>query len=107
MRTGYSLLAALALAAPATAAPTGAELYAKHCVRCHGKAGEGTKRHEIPLEGDKSVNQLADVIDRTMPEGDPDKLGAAESKLVAAHIYEAFYSPDARARNKPPRVELS
>ncbi|HET6576019.1 MAG TPA: DUF1592 domain-containing protein, partial [Fimbriiglobus sp.] len=87
--------------------PTGAALYRKHCAWCHGKAGEGAKRHPKPLVGDKSVNELAALIDKTMPEDDPDKLDAGQSKTVAAYVHETFYSPAAQARNKPARVELS
>ncbi|MBA4186883.1 MAG: hypothetical protein C0467_02575 [Planctomycetaceae bacterium] len=42
-----------------------------------------------------------------MPEDDPDKLDAAGSKKVAEYIYDKFYSPQAQARIRPPRVELS
>ncbi len=86
---------------------TGEQLYKQHCVRCHGATGEGTKKAPAPLLGDKSVPQLATVIDHTMPEDDPDKLDATESKKVALYIADAFYSPAAQARIKPPRIELS
>ncbi len=86
---------------------TGAQIYKEMCARCHGAKGEGTKKYEQPLTGDKSVARLAVVIDRTMPEDDPDKLDAAGSKKVAEYIYDAFYSPVAQARLNPPRVELA
>jgi hypothetical protein len=86
---------------------TGEQIYKQMCARCHGAKGEGTKKYELPLTGDKSLPQLAAVIDRTMPEGDPDKLDAEGSKLVAAYIYDAFYSPNAQAKINPPRIELS
>lgn len=90
-----------------SAEPTGAEIYKQQCARCHGAAGEGTKKATQPLIGDKSVPQLAAVIDRTMPEDDPDALDAAGSKAVAQYIYDRFYSPAAQARIKPPRPALS
>ena len=103
-----TLVCLLALAAPVRAdEKTGAELYKSMCSRCHGATGEGTKKHEPPLTGDWSVAKLAAVIDRTMPEDDPDKLDAAGSKRVAEYIYDAFYSPVAQAKLKPPRVELA
>ena len=40
--------------------------------------------------------QLASVIDRTMPEDDPDKLDAAGSKRVAEYIYERSIRPSRR-----------
>lgn len=101
-------LSVLVFAAPARADDaTGESIYRQHCARCHGKAGEGAKKYPHPLLGDKSVNELATLIDKTMPEDDPDKLDAEQSRTVAAYIHEAFYSPTAQARNKPARVELS
>src|SRR5262245_47272800 len=87
--------------------PTGEQIYKQMCVRCHGASGEGTKKAPQPLFGDKSVAQLAAVIDRTMPEDDPDLLDAAGSKKVAQYIYDQFYSPAAQARIKPPKLALS
>ena len=86
---------------------TGAAIYQQLCVRCHGATGEGTKKAPQPLVGEKSIAQLAAVIDRTMPEDDPSKCDAVESKQVAVYIHDTFYSPDARAKSNPPRVELS
>ena len=104
-------LAATAFFGPAgvgpAAEPTGAQLYKQHCQRCHGPAGEGTKKAPRPLVGDRSVAQLGKQIDETMPEDDPDKLDAAESARVAEYVHGAFYSPTARARLKPARVELA
>jgi hypothetical protein len=102
------LVCALGLfAAGPASAQTGEAIYKDQCARCHGAAGEGTKKAPAPLVGDRSVPQLATVIDRTMPEDDPDKLDAAGSKKVAEYIFDKFYSPQAQARIKPPRVELS
>jgi cytochrome c553 len=107
-RVGLLLLAALLAPGPVRAADlTGEQIYREHCVRCHGPTGDGTKKATKPLTGDKSVAQLARVIDATMPEDDPDKLGAAESAKVAAYIHEAFYSPTAQARIKPARIDLA
>jgi hypothetical protein len=77
------------------------------CAQCHGAAGEGTQENPDVLLGDKSVAELAALIDKTMPEGEPEKLNAEQSQQVAAYIHEAFYSPAAQARSKPARVELS
>ncbi len=102
-------LALGALLSPCAAAQekTGEQIYKQMCVRCHGPAGEGTKKVSQPLTGDKSAAQLAKAIHGTMPEDDPDLLDAAGAKLVAAYIHDAFYSPAAQARIKPPRVDLS
>jgi len=86
----------------------GATIYAAKCASCHGPAGEGTaENHPIPLIGDKSVLELAAVIQKTMPEDDPGSLSADDSKTVATYIHESFYSPTAQARLKPARIELS
>jgi hypothetical protein len=86
---------------------TGEQIYKQMCARCHGAKGEGTKKYELPLVGDRSVAQLAHLIDRTMPEGDPDALDAEGARRVAQYIYDAFYSPTAQARLNPPRIELA
>jgi cytochrome c553 len=89
-------------------APDGAKLYQQKCANCHGANGEGNKK-EYPqaLIGDRSVGQLAKYIGKTMPKDDPESLSAEESQAIAAFIHEAFYSPTAQARNKPPRIELA
>jgi len=91
----------------AQAPKSGEQLYVEHCVRCHGKDGQGAKKTIAPLAGEKSVAQLAKVIDDTMPEDDPDKLNAAESARVAEFIHGAFYSPTAQARVRPARIDLA
>lgn len=106
------LIAGLALLAmPAFAAKkarTGAEIYKADCVRCHGPNGEGVAdKHDEPLFGDRSVEWLTRTIARTMPDDKDVKCTPEDSALVAAYIYDAFYSPAARARNQPPRVQLS
>ncbi len=98
-----------AFATPVTAAEplSGADIYTSMCSKCHGTAGQGTEDNPDVLLGDKSVAELAALIDKTMPEGEPEKLDADQSQQVAAYIHEVFYSPAAQARNQPARVELS
>ena len=75
---------------------------------CHGASGEGTaENYPRPLTGDRSLGQLAGFIEKSMPEDNPGTCVGDDAKNVAAYIYDAFYSPAARARNKPARVELS
>jgi cytochrome c553 len=103
-------LVALVALAPRVSAEeprTGEQIYKELCARCHGATGQGTKKYESPLAGDKSLPQLAAVIKRTMPEGEPDTLDAESAKRVAAFAYDAFYSPAAQAKRNPPRVELA
>ncbi|MGC3971976.1 MAG: cytochrome c [Pirellulales bacterium] len=92
----------------ASAAETGAQIYARLCASCHGDKGQGgTAEYAQPLTGDKPVSELAALIDRTMPAGEPEQLDAAQSHVVAAYVYDAFYSPIAQARNQPARIELA
>jgi hypothetical protein len=87
---------------------TGQRIYEEHCARCHGAAGEGVAEKQTePLVGDRALQDLTAVIVETMPEDDPGKVVGDDAKAVAEYIYDAFYSPVAQARNKPPRVELS
>jgi cytochrome c553 len=104
-----ALLALAAALAPAAAADekTGEQIYKQQCARCHGASGEGTKKYEQALAGDKSVAELAKLVRETMPEDKPGTLSEADAKKVAAFVHDAFYSPAAQARNKPARVELS
>lgn len=86
----------------------GAAIYRKLCVECHGDKGQGVEeKYDEPLHGNRSVDALAKRIARTMPE---DNVGACvgdDAQQVAAYIYEAFYSPQAQARLKPPEFDLA
>lgn len=94
---------------PASAASrTGAEIYTEMCVRCHGPNGEGVAdKHDEPLYGDRSIKSLVRIIERTMPEDSDTKCTTTEAELVAAYIFEKFYSPAARARLNPPKIDLA
>jgi hypothetical protein len=95
-------------AAAAERARNGEEIYRADCARCHGPSGEGVAdKHDEPLYGDRSVKSLARLITRTMPEDRDEKTSPAEAEKVAAYIYDAFYSPAARARLSPARVQLA
>ena len=87
--------------------PTGEQIYQQQCLSCHGKHGEGSKEYGHPLEGDRSVGQLAKYIAKSMPDDDPGSCVGEDADKVAAYIYDAFYSKTAQARNKPARIELS
>lgn len=89
-------------------AEDGAAVYKRLCADCHGGKGEGVaKKYDEPLFGERTVASLAKYIDKAMPDGEPEKTSAAESLAVAEYIYGAFYSPEARARNHPPKHELA
>src|SRR5262249_22775444 len=93
----WALLPVLVAAAPD---PTGERIYQQKCASCHGASGEGTDDHyPKPLVGERSVEGLARVIAKTMPEDDPGTCVGAEAEKVAAYIYETFYSKAAQARH--------
>ena len=78
------------------------------CARCHGPQGEGVAgQYDETLYGEQSVASLARYIHRTMPDDRPEKTSEADARLVAEFIHGAFYSPQARARNTPERIEFS
>ena len=86
----------------------GKAIYQKLCVDCHGKQGEGVKdKADDPLQGSRTLEDLADRIDRTMPEDEEHLCVGEDARMVAAYVYEAFYSVEARARNTPARIDLS
>ena len=45
-----------------------------------------------PLQGDRSVGQLAKYIAKSMPDDDPGSCEGEDAEKVAAYIYDAFYS---------------
>lgn len=93
---------------PSAQAATGQEIYQNQCVNCHGPKGEGVAdKHDEPLWGDKSVASLARLIERTMPEDKPGTCVGEDAEKVAQYIYDEFYSPAARAKNQPIRVQLA
>jgi cytochrome c553 len=105
------VLAWLPLSAEAAVAAdgqTGEQIFVAQCARCHGPRGEGTENfYPEPLLGDRSIEQLAQVISETMPQDTDEKCSPEDARNVAAYIYDAFYSPHAQLRNKPARIELS
>lgn len=90
-----------------TDGPDGKAIYTEHCAGCHGDQGQGTDYYSVPLAGDLPVSRLAKVISETMPEGEPDQCTGADAEAAARYLYDAFYSPIAQARLRPPRVKLS
>ncbi|MHC4875267.1 MAG: DUF1592 domain-containing protein [Planctomycetota bacterium] len=87
--------------------PRGQAIYQKLCADCHGANGQGVEDYfPDPLAGDRSIVELTKVIADTMPEGEADKCTGEDATAVAKYIYDAFYSPLAQARVRPPRVDL-
>jgi hypothetical protein len=63
-------------------------------------------KYDEALYGERSEASLRKLIEKTMPEDDPGKCVGEEAGRVAAWVYEAFYSPVARGRLHPPRLEF-
>jgi len=86
------------------------KLYEQKCASCHGADGQGVAGvYEAALAGPRSVAELTGLIERTMPEDDPDDCVGAEAAAMAQYIYDAFYSAEARQRlglDAPLRLEL-
>ena len=102
-----AILSAALAGTSAAEEPNGEKVFTAKCAMCHGAHGEGTKKTKHRLEGDRTVSQLVEVINKTMPEDDPGTLSDEDTKIVAAYIHDAFYSPIARERNRAARIELT
>jgi mono/diheme cytochrome c family protein len=95
-------LSGIAVAEEAGGTHPGLEIYTRHCAECHGANGEGSKENRVdPMDGSRSLAALARYIDRTMPEDEPKLVSGEDAEKVAAYIMEAFYGPEARARQTP------
>ena len=91
-----------------TGTRSGEAIYRQECARCHGPQGEGVAgKYDETLHGEQSVSALARYIHRTMPDDRKEKTPEADARAVAEYIHGAFYSPEARARNNPSRVEFA
>lgn len=88
-------------------AGSGEEIYRTVCASCHGPNGEGTPDYPDPLMGRRSLENLVRYIDKNMPEGAPEKCVGEDARKVAEYIYQAFYSRDAQARRRQPKIELA
>lgn len=87
---------------------SGVKIYRDQCLRCHGASGEGVAgKHDEPLYGERSIESLTRLIARTMPEDKKQKCSSEEARAVAEYIHGAFYSPQARAKTNPARINFS
>jgi mono/diheme cytochrome c family protein len=84
---------------------TGEQIYRKLCASCHGINGEGVEdQYAAPLEGDQSVDELARLIQNTMPKDKPKTCVGEDARKVAAYIHETFYSEAAQERVRSARI---
>ncbi len=102
------LVISLLLSCPIHAEEKGAEIYRAQCAACHGNNGEGNpEQFSDPLRGDLALSELEDLIVKTMPDEHPELCIGNDAKLVAAFVYNQFYSPQAQRRLVDSRIELS
>jgi hypothetical protein len=91
-----------------TPEPPGAAIYRKLCAECHGDKGQGVMdKYDEPLHGNRTVEALSRRIARTMPDDNVGACVGEDAKQVAAYIYDAFYSPQAQWRLRPPEFDLA
>jgi hypothetical protein len=105
------LVGILALEVRAESIAEGRVVFEDKCAACHGSDGQGVPGvYETALSGSRSVGELARLIERTMPEDDPEDCTGEEARQVARYMYDEFYSPAARQRkglDEPLQVELT
>lgn len=101
---------ALLASSPANAAPkkpSGSTVYRQQCAKCHGSKGQGVKgKYDDELVGDWPIDKLIRYITKAMPDEHPEKCVGEEAVAVSQWMYDAFYSQEARLRNKPVRIDL-
>ena len=105
-----TLAVLFSMALPLMAEPNakGAAIYKKLCVECHGADGQGVKdEYDEPLTGTRPFEKLLRYIHRTMPEDEAELCVDDDAKAVTQYIWDEFYSPEAQARLKPPRIDLT
>lgn len=86
--------------------PPGLAIYRDTCAGCHGANGEGNiEEYPHPLQGNRTVEKLARLIQKTMPADDPGTLSAEQADEVADYIHQAFCATGPEGDG--PRIELA
>lgn len=106
MSCGFLCLFVAQLPSACASEIDGARVYSDKCAACHGAQGQGTPEVPQQLFGDRSAFDLAEVIERSMPEGEPEECQGEEARAVAEWMLREFYSPQAQARLNPPKRSL-
>lgn len=105
---GSLLLVWLTLPAVTVGDVDARRIYETQCADCHGADGQGVAGiYDEPLSGGRSLAALAEIIHDTMPQDDPESCTGEDAQRVAQFIFDNFYTEEARAMDKPPRIELS
>jgi len=70
----------------------GKAIFEKQCSECHGDRGQGVKgEYDKPLAGDWPLEKLTRVVDKTMPELEPELCRGENARLVAGYVFETFW----------------
>jgi mono/diheme cytochrome c family protein len=102
------MLVWLAATSAALGDPDGRTIYQRLCADCHGAQRRGVAGiYDDPLSGGRSLSALTEIIHDTMPQDDPEQCTGERAQQVAEFIYQTFYTEEARAQHKPPRIEVS
>jgi mono/diheme cytochrome c family protein len=65
----------------------GQAIWNAQCVSCHGERGEGVPgKYEHRLAGPASLEELASLIEQTMPEDEPEKCVGDDARAVAEFL---------------------
>ena len=65
----------------------GKAIWVTQCVACHGEGGEGVPgKYEHRLSGPASFEELASLIEQTMPEDEPEKCVGEDARAVAEFL---------------------
>ena len=66
----------------------GKAIFEKQCSECHGDRGQGVKgEYDKPLVGDWPLEKLTRVVDKTMPELEPELCRGENARLVAGYVF--------------------
>ena len=85
----------------------GKAIFEKQCAECHGNKGQGVEgEYEKPLVGDWPIEKLIRVIDKTMPELEPEICQAEDARLVAGYVFETFWQKPEQF-SKPREITLA
>ena len=96
----YAFLLPLHFAQAAERSIEGKDIFQQRCAKCHGRDGQGVKgKYNDPLEGNLSLSGLTRYIEKNMPDDDPGTCKGKEAQAVARHVYDSFYSRQARTQS--------
>lgn len=83
----------------------GHAIWKAQCVVCHGEQGEGVpEKYEHRLSGPVSLEELASLIEQTMPEDEPEKCVGEDARAVAEFLLAGIL--EGRAAAPQARREL-